>query len=259
MRVALVAVLPLCAVACAAQRHTATTTPTRLVRHGAAPAWLLAGARRAARSLGDPHPEKIELFAIGKSYKIRLWGSFRCDACSRPYGAAAITGQVATFVYRGHSDVLSSFSLARRRIVLAADRTAPVIRDWRNELARAARKRPRRRFASPPLPVLRARLADAARRYGFTVDRIELRRPVQLAPQITIRGAPRAKLARSLGSILDVIDPPAHSNDRAYEGILLEAVDAGGVPFAIAWNSLRWHVAGGQWAAAPNLYPFPHG
>lgn len=248
----LVSIFILCSAACGA-------TTTRVVRHGQPPAWLLTRARLAARALGDSHPQEIDLFATGPNLKIRLWGRFRCLACSVPYGHRAITGDVATYVYRGRSQELSSFSLAPRRIVVAADRAAPVVREWRNELIRGAKTRPRRRFPSPGLAVLRSRLERASRRYGFTLERIELRRPRQLAPQITIRSPYRAQLAHTLGPIIDLIDPPARSNDRAYEGILVEAVDEREVPFAIAWNALRGKVAGGQWASAPSLYPFSHG
>lgn len=230
---------------------------TRVVVHGKPPAWMLPRARLAARGLGDAHPQKIELFARGKSYRIRLWGRFRCDVCSRPFGAKPPTGKVATYVYRGHSTVLSSFSLSPQEIVVAANETAPVVREWRAQLAKDARLSAQR-FPSPPVAVLRKRLDAAARRYGFTVDLILMRKPRQLAPQIVLRSSNRLKLAKSLGPIMNAIDPPP-SNRRAYEGILIVAVDEHHVPFAIAWNALRGGVAGGQWASSPDLYPFPHG
>jgi hypothetical protein len=256
MRTVVAAGLLLVVAACGAQ-HRAAARTTEVVRHGRPPGWLLARARSAARELEDPDPEKIELFARRGRYEIRVWGRFRCTSCSTPRDGIVITGEVATFVYDGASRTLTSFSLAPRRVVVAADETAPVVREWRHELARGAREEPARRFASPPLAVLRRRLALAARRYGFSVERVELRQPRQLAPQITIQGPHR--VAHALGPIIDLVDPPPRSNARAYEGILVEAVDPQGVPFAIAWDSLRGQVAGGQWAAAPDLYPFAHG
>ena len=253
--------LALCALAvagCGARKTAVAPMQSVVVSHGSPPRWLLTRARRAAAGLGDAHPARIELFASGRSYPIQVWGRFRCDLCSRPAGAAAPTGQVATFVYRGHTRVLSSFSLAPAAVVAAANATAPVVREWRAALRHGARVDPDGRFASPPLAILRARLARAARRYGFSVDLIAMRHPRELAPQIRIRSAHRAALAHAIGPIMDTIDPP-HSNDRAYEGILIEAVDGRGVPYAIAWNALRGRVAGGQWASAPDLYPFAHG
>lgn len=256
----IVAVVVVCvAVAgCAGKPHPPSAVSARVISHGRPPAWLLRRAHLAARSLGDAHPEKIELYAAGADYRIRLWGRFTCGGCSRPYGSRPITGGVATFVYRGHTEVLSSFSLSPRRLVAAADATAPVVREWRAALVQNARSDPSERFASPPLAVLRARLARAARRYRFAVDLVLLRRPRGLAPQIVIRSGDRRRLAKAIGPIMNVVDPPPW-NHRVYEGILIEAVDDSGVPYAIAFNALRGHIEGGQWASSPALYPFPHG
>src|SRR5207244_1192566 len=120
--------------------------------------------------------------------------------------------------------------------------------EWIGMLRTAALSNPRRRFASPPRHVLLARLDRAAAQFGFRVETVTLRRPRQLAPQIVIESRHYLALANTLPQILDRIDPPPRSNNRAYEGIFIEAVDEQQIPFVIAFDSLRGQVAGGQWA-----------
>jgi hypothetical protein len=117
------------------------------------------------------------------------------------------------------------------------------------------------RFPSPPAAVFRARLARAARRYGFVVRRASLRRPLQLAPDVTIESDDFVGASQALGAVIDAIDParPPHTNSRAYEAVYVELVDDRGVPYAIAFDALRGRVEGGEWARAEALYPFAHG
>ena len=133
--------------------------------------------------------------------------------------------------------------------------------EWIGMLRAAASRNPRRRFPSPPRRLLVARLDRAAALFGFRVETVTLRRPLQLAPQIVSRHY--LALAHALPQILDRIDPPPRSNNRAYEGIFIEAVDERHVPFVIVFDSLRGQIAGGQaggqWARSEPLFPYAHG
>jgi phage terminase large subunit-like protein len=126
-------------------------------------------------------------------------------------------------------------------------------------LRTAAIRNPHRRFPSPPRHVLVARLDRAASLFGFHVETVTLRRPLQLAPLIVIESRHYLALAHALPRILDRIDPPPRSNNRVYEGIFIEAVDEHHVPFVIAFDSLRGQIAGGQWARSKPLFPYAHG
>jgi hypothetical protein len=126
-------------------------------------------------------------------------------------------------------------------------------------LRTAALRNPRRRFPSPARRVLLARLDRAAAQFGFRVETVTLRRPLHLAPQIVIESRHYLALGHALPQILYWIDPPPRSNNRAYEGIFIEAVDERHVPFVIVFDSLRGQVAGGQWARSEPLFPYAHG
>jgi hypothetical protein len=143
----------------------------------------------------------------------------------------------------------------------AARRGVQVHDEWLATIRSRALTARAERFPSPPAAVLRARLARAARRYGFVVRRADLRRPLQLAPDVTIESDDFVRASQALGAVIDAIDParPAHTNSRAYEAVFVELVDDRGIPYAIAFNALRGRVEGGEWARAEALYPFAHG
>jgi hypothetical protein len=57
--------------------------------------------------------------------------------------------------------------------------------------------------------------------------------------------------------LLDPSRPAAHTTAITFEGFYLEAEDQLG-PFVSVENVYRGEVMGGQWAATPRLYPYPH-
>lgn len=137
------------------------------------PAWLLARVHRAAVSLGDPHPTRVRVF-LGRDYKLQLWGWFRCFGCSTPNNKTIITGNVATYVYRGHTRELKAFSLAPAATVIAANRAVTVPRLTETDvvyaygLAHAAGLRvdvpPIARITSLYVPGVRAQSPPSGRR-----------------------------------------------------------------------------------------------
>jgi hypothetical protein len=89
-------------------------------------------------------------------------------------------------------------------------------------------------------------------------------RPVQSAPVIVIRSDSKQSIARATPKIINLFDPrhptTANPSGYAYEGYFLIAQTASGVPYLSTFNHWRApHVGGGEWAADPSLYPFPHG
>ncbi len=106
--------------------HVVCSHPvTRIEAPPGTPKWLLARVHSAAVGMGDPHPTRAIIF-LGRNYKLQLWGWFRCFGCSTPSNQTIITGNVATFVYRGHTGLLTDFSLARAANVIAGNRAAEV-------------------------------------------------------------------------------------------------------------------------------------
>jgi hypothetical protein len=143
-------------------------------------------------------------------------------------------------------------------------RVAAIVKMWRTNLAAGVLADPKRRFPNPSEATLASRLRLAARRYHFTVAKVEILHPRQAAPLVVIQAKDKHALAASTAAILRLIDPKARTADDrtgwAYEGFLFQACDRHGVPFLVAYNWWRGpHAGGGQWAADPSLYPFPHG
>jgi PASTA domain len=145
--------------------HVACSHPvTEVDAPTGTPSWLLAGARAAAVSLGDPHPTRVRVF-LGRDYKLQLWGWFRCFGCSTPNNKTIITGNVATYVYRRHTRELSAFSLVPTP-------TMPKLRgkelDYAYAVARAAGLRvdvpPVAKIASLQVPVVRSQSPPAGLR-----------------------------------------------------------------------------------------------
>jgi hypothetical protein len=118
------------------------------------------------------------------------------------------------------------------------------------------------RFSNLPVQRFLSRLREAAARYHFTVERVELLRPRQLAPLVIVQTRNYLGLARAIRPIESALDPHRGGNDLtgwAFEGIFLEAQDERGVPFLAVENALRGpHAYGGQWARSEELFPFPH-
>jgi hypothetical protein len=137
--------------------------------------------------------------------------------------------------------------------------------EWLNEMRASARSGDRAAvFPSPARVLLLQRLRTAARLYGFEIVSVRMLHPLQAAPLIVIRSDRKRALARATPKIIELFDPrhptPADPSGYAYEGYFLVAETRAGVPYLATFN--RWrapHVGGGEWAAAENLYPFPHG
>jgi hypothetical protein len=141
----------------------------------------------------------------------------------------------------------------------AARRARELHADWLRTIRGRARRRGSERFVRPRSAVLRARLRRAASAYGLRIRSVRLRRPKQLAPDVVLESDDFVRASRALGAVVDAIDPPPRSNAKVYEAVFVELVDDRGVPYAIAFDALRGHVEGGQWARAESLYPFAHG
>jgi hypothetical protein len=161
-------------------------------------------------------------------------------------------------------------------LLAAASAAAPATPSPRNVVAEAQREWLRdlfaagrdgdgdARFPSPPQDVLLQRLHRAQALYGFRIISVKMLRPRQLAPVIVISSNAKLAIARATPRIVALFDPhrPTQANPSgyAYEGYFLVAEDGRGVPYLATFNHWRApHVGGGEWAAAPNLYPFPHG
>ena len=130
--------------------------------------------------------------------------------------------------------------------------------EWLGEVRTNARKDPTRRFPAPPPQVLRRRLAAAAAQHGLRIASVTWRRGIQRIPDVVLESNDYTQAAHALPHILDAIDPPPRSNDRVYEAIFIEVVDAEHVPYVAIFDALRDHVLGGQWARAEDLYPYAH-
>jgi hypothetical protein len=143
-------------------------------------------------------------------------------------------------------------------------RAAAIVKMWRANLHSRALADPKQHFPNLSDAMLTSRLRLAARRYHFTVVKVEILRPRQAAPLVVIQAKDKQALSSSTNAILRLVDPKAKTNDDltgwAYEGFLLEARGSDGAPFLITFNWWRsLNGGGGQWAADPTLYPFPHG
>lgn len=98
--------------------HVACSHPvTKVEAPAGTPRWLLVGWRTAAKALADPQPTLVRVY-LGRDYKLQLRGWFRCLRCSTPNNQTIITGNVATYVYRGHTRVPKAFSLVPTRSVV---------------------------------------------------------------------------------------------------------------------------------------------
>ena len=118
------------------------------------------------------------------------------------------------------------------------------------------------RFPNPSPEAFRAQVARLAHRYGFHVVALRLLRPSGLAPLLIVQTSrPRGKFAGDVPAILNALDrgPPAvQSAPWRFEGFYFEARDSKGA-FVETEDVLRGTDEGGQWAAAENLFPYPHG
>lgn len=110
----------------------------------------------------------------------------------------------------------------------------------------------------------RARVARAASRYGFTVERVGFVRtrgqfaPLVIAETRNYRAFTRATpaIVRSLNPLTDRPNRSTGENFWTFPGLYLEARDERGVPFLIVDD---FPTGGGQWARSDELYPFVRG
>lgn len=184
--------------------------------------------------------------------------------------AAALVAGIATsaLVAAGATAATSSTTHATGAAVFGTasptDRMAAIAKMWRANLRTGATADPLQRFPNPTRATLDRQLHIAARRYHFTIVKVQVFRPDQAAPFVVVQAADEQALAASTPAILHLIDPKARTTDDrtgwAYEGFLFEARDSNGVPFLATFNWWRGpHAGGGQWARDPTLFPFPHG
>ncbi len=107
----------------------------------------------------------------------------------------------------------------------------------------------------------RLRVAHAASRYGFTVERVRfVRTRGQVAPLVIVETRSYLAFARATPAIVKSLDPltdqPNHAtgeNFWTFPGLYLEAKDERGVPFLIVDD---FPTGGGQWARSDQLYPY---
>lgn len=153
------------------------------------------------------------------------------------------------------------------RIVIsdaAAARDGKAIRKrWLTDIARAGREYPKPRFHNLSASQLRARLAIAAARYGFTVERVQFLHPRQVAPLVIVQTHHYLAMAHAFGTVLYKSLDPLRRHLRpkeTFEAFFFEAQDERGVPFIIVSYDARGRGAGGgMWARSEELYPGPHG
>ncbi len=137
------------------------------------------------------------------------------------------------------------------------------VRGWERMLHAAARHDPGTVYQTPSPDVFRGRVARAGSRYGFRVVSSRFERAPEGSPLLIIQTTSSpATLSREVPAIMRVLDPhrPAKQDWQgwAYEGIFLGAQSSQGTPILDVFNVMRLRT-GGQWARAPNLYPYAHG
>ena len=117
-------------------------------------------------------------------------------------------------------------------------------------------------FPNPSPAEFRARVVDVGRRFGFQPVSIRILQPRQLAPIVVVEtDRDRRDFIADVGEIMRLLNPQSSSRQQTavtFEGFFFEARDSDG-PFARVTSSFRGEVAGGQWSAVPDAYPFPHG
>ncbi len=128
---------------------------------------------------------------------------------------------------------------------------------WRSNLA-SGELGPRSNLT---LRQFRSRVARAASRYGFNIDRVRfVRTRGQVAPLVIVETSSYLDFARATPAIVRSLDPltdqPNHATGEhfsTFPGLYLEAKDERGVPFLIVDD---FPSGGGQWARSDQLYPF---
>lgn len=171
-------------------------------------------------------------------------------------------GSSRSILYSGVSGDLSGHKAVITDVAASHDGQA-VRSQWLAEITHRARQDPSERFANLSAHQLQQRLAELATRYRFTVKRVQLLHPRQVAPLLIIQTRRYLAFAHATPAIEKSLDPHLGRDDRAgwaFEGFFLEAQDERGVPFLAVSNFMRGSdPGGGQWARSDQLYPFSHG
>jgi hypothetical protein len=284
----LTACLALLALAGCGATHTAAPSPLP----EDVPPFPFVQLLRGARSMGDPMPTSAvwttsrraravavtmgdSVRADGRVYVAVLHGHFKDELASRPAGADAPSGTVETVVIAARSGMIRDFGLGNRavslgrlgtvhdflpylRLAAAKDRASSLETQWLEAVSAGERTGCRVRFPNLPRAVFRPRLRAAAARAGATVISVRFLHACQDAPVVVLRSSNRRRLAHALARILTAVDPP-RNGARLYEGSFFVLVDGHGKPFVVTYDEYRGQPVGSQWAATPDLYPFPHG
>lgn len=220
-------------------------------------------------------------------YVAVLTGNFVASDVSTPSGSPAPRGTVATFVYDARTGRGVDFGLSRERLDLGklgrvhdflpylqqaaagaattskavpVDEAAAVETQWLQRLSAGSRLGCRTQFRNTTPRVFERRLAAAASHDGFAVSSIQFLHACQAAPLVVLGSSARKRVVAALPALSKTLDRITVDGrgEWPYEGFFLEVTDSG-KPYVLFWNHVRAEVAGGQWAAESDLYPFPHG
>lgn len=137
--------------------------------------------------------------------------------------------------------------------------------EWRSAITAGAIADRSKQFPSPPRRILLHRLGADAHQLGFTIVRVKLLRPRELAPIVVIRAPETQRFTQQMvPRIVQLIDHKRRTRDDRngwdYEGLFFEVENLKGAPFVVVFNHWRGlHQGGGQWAASERLLPFIHG
>jgi hypothetical protein len=115
------------------------------------------------------------------------------------------------------------------------------------------------RFPNPSRREFRARLDLVGKRYGFKATSIRFLRPRELAPIVVVQTDrdPKEFIA-DVAEIVQLLNPRSRSGAVTFEGFFFEAVGRDG-PFVRTSSVYRGEVAGRQWSAYSDTYPYAHG
>jgi hypothetical protein len=116
-------------------------------------------------------------------------------------------------------------------------------------------------FPNPSPAAFRRRVQLVGRRYGFTIEKLLLLQPRQLAPLLVVHTRRnRTAFVHDIPMIMKLLDPTSIGHGQTaitFEGFFLEAADARG-PFVRVDNVHRGETEGGQWSWNRCVYPYAH-
>lgn len=214
--------------------------------------------------MSERHSELRPVFLLGMAII-----DFRVSFATRIRALAVVTATVAAAGCGGEAEPRAGDATTVASSCNRPDPLRPevVVRrlegEWRTRLAERAAQAPAQQFANLPRGELGRRVAEAAEQHAFTVERLEVLRPLGDAPLLAVRTADPKRLAAATPAILKRLDPKERTGDDrtgwVYEGFFFEARDERGVAFLVVHNFWRGPgPGGGQWARSDDLYPFAH-